>query len=158
MKRLLIAMSILFIASFCINLILLFSGSKEQKSQPAADEDIRLDRRERALERPSKRSTVEDRVSLEKAVQEQSKAELNFLRALAVEEGAVKTTEVIDRLLTNRDKQLEQIVGKIEERASRERSRRSSDWEQSRRDLQERVERRRSDREDIKTQEDIPGD
>ncbi len=111
-----------------------------------------------ALERLNKRSTAEDRVSLEKVVQEQGKAELNFLRELAVKEGAVKTTEVIDRLLASKDKQLEQIVGKIEERASRERSRRSSDFEQSRRDLQERVERRRQDREGEKTQGDITGD
>ena len=157
MKRLLISMSILLIASLSLNLILVFTGSKEE-SQPAATEGIRLDRQEMALERLKKRNRVEDRISLEKAVQEQGKAELNFLRELAVEEGAVKTTEVIDRLLASRDKQLEQIVRKMEERASRERSRRSSDWEQRRRDLQERVERRRPDREDIKTQDDITDD
>jgi len=157
MKRLLIAMSILLIASLSLNLILVFTGSKEE-SQPAATEGIKLDRQEMALERLRKRSTVEDRVSLEKAVQEQGKTELNFLRELAVKEGAVKTTEVIDRLLASKDKQIEQIVGKIEERASRERSRRSGDLEQSRRDLQERVERRRSDREGEKTQEDITDD
>ena len=149
MKRLLIAMSILLIVSLSLNLILVFTGSKEE-SQPAAAEDIRLDRQEMALERLNKRRTVEDRVSLEKAVQEQGKAELNFLRELAVKEGAVKTTEVIDRLLASKDEQLEQIVGKIEERAGRERSRRRGDSEQSRRDLQE--------REDEKTQEDITGD
>jgi hypothetical protein len=157
MKRLLISMSILLIASLSLNLILVFTGSKEE-SQPATVEDIRLDRQEMALERLRKRSTVEDRVSLEKVVQEQGKAELNFLRELAVKEGAVKTTEVIDRLLASKDKQLEQIVSKIEERASRERSRRSGDFEQSRRELQERVERRRQDREDEKTQGDITGD
>jgi len=157
MKRLLISMSILLIASLSLNIILIFTGSKKE-SQPAAVEGIRLDRQEMALERLKKRSTVESRISLEKAMQEQSKAELNFLRALAVEEGALKTTEAIDHLLASRDKQLEQIVRKIEERASRERSRRSSDWEQRRRDLQERVERRRPDREDIKTQDDITDD
>lgn len=157
MKRLLIAMSILLIASLSLNLILVFTGSKEE-SQPAAAEGIRLDRQEMALERLRKRGTVEDRVSLEKIVQEQSKAELNFLRGLAVKEGAVKTTEAIDRLLASKDKQLEQIVGKMEERASRERSRRSSESEQRRRDLQERVERRHPDREDIKTQDDITDD
>ena len=153
MKRLLISMSILLIASLSLNLILVFTGSKEE-SQPAAA----LVRQEMALERLKKRSTVGDRVSLEKVVQEQSKAELNFLRELAVKEGAVKTTEVIDRLLASKDKQLEQIVSKIEERASRERSRRSSDSEQRRRGLQERVERRRQDREDIKTQDDVTND
>ena len=157
MKRLLILISILLIASLSLNLILVFAGSKEE-SQPAEAEDIRLDRQEMALERLRKRSTVEDRVSLEKAVQEQSKAELNFLRGLAVEEGALKTTEAVDRLLASKDKQLEQIVRKIEERASRERSRRSSDWEQRRKELQERVERRRLDREDEKTQDDVTGD
>jgi len=153
MKRLLISMSILLIASLSLNLILVFTGSKEE-SQPAAA----LVRQEMALERLRKRSTVEDRVSLEKIVQEQGKAELNFLRGLAVEEGALKTIEAVDRLLANKDKRLEQIVGKIEERASRERSRRSNDWEQRRKDLQERVERRHQDREDIKTQDDITGD
>ena len=157
MKRLLIAMSILLIVSLSLNLILVFTGSKEE-SQPATAEDIRLDRQEMALERLRKRSTVESRVSLEKAVQEQGKAELNFLRELTVKEGAVKTTEAIDRLLASKDKQLEQIVRKVEERTSRERSRRSSDSEQIRRDLQERVERRRQDREDEKTQEDVTGE
>jgi len=157
MKRLLIAMSILLIVSLSLNLILVFTGSKEE-SQPAAAEDIRLDRQEMALERLRKRSTVESRVSLEKAVQEQGKAELNFLRELTVKEGAVKTTEAIDRLLASKDKQLEQIVRKVEERTSRERSRRSSDSEQIRRDLQERVERRRQDREDEKTQDDVTGE
>jgi hypothetical protein len=153
MKRLLISMSILLIASLSLNLILVFTGSKEE-SQPATV----LDRQEMALERLRKRSTVEDRVSLEKIVQEQGKAELNFLRELAVEEGALKTIEAVDRLLANKDKRLEQIVEKMEERTSRERSRRSSDWEQRRRDLQERVERRHQDREDEKTQDDITGD
>ena len=157
MKRLLIAMSILLIVSLSLNLILVFTGSKEE-SQPAAAEGVRLDRQEMALERLRKRSTVESRVSLEKAVQEQGKAELNFLRELTVKEGAVKTTEAIDRLLASKDKQLEQIVRKVEERTSRERSRRSSDSEQIRRDLQERVERRRQDREDEKTQEDVTGE
>ena len=157
MKRLLIAMSILLIVSLSLNLILVFTGSKEE-SQPATAEDIRLDRQEMALERLRKRSTVESRVSLEKAVQEQGKAELNFLRELTVKEGAVKTTEAIDRLLASKDKQLEQIVRKVEERTSRERSRRSSDSEQIRRDLQERVERRRQDREDEKTQDDVTGE
>ena len=69
MKRLLISMSILLIASLSLNLILVLTGSKED-SQPAAVEDIRLDRQEMASERLRKRSTVEDRVSLEKAVQE----------------------------------------------------------------------------------------
>jgi hypothetical protein len=153
MKRLLIAISILLIASLSLNLILIFTGSKED-SQPAATEGVRLDRQEMASERLRKRSTVEDRVSLEKAVQEQGKAELDFLRELAVKEAAAKTIEAIDRLLASKDEQLEQIVSKIEERASRERS----NLEQGRRGLQERVERRRPDREDEKTQEDIPGD
>ncbi len=153
MKRLLIAMSILLIASLILNLILVFTGSKEE-SQP----DAALVRQEMALQRLKKRSRVEDRVSLEKVVQEQGKAELNFLRELAVKEGALKTIEAVDRLLASKDKQLEQIVGKIEERASREQSRRSDDWEQRRKDLQERVERRHQDREDEKTQGDITGD
>ena len=37
--------------------------------------------------------------------------ELIYLRKLAVEEGAAKTTEAIDRLLANRERRLERMAG-----------------------------------------------
>jgi len=80
---------------------------------------------EEALERVDKdskreirewiRSTVENRLNLAKAVQRQVASELNFIRELAVEEGAVKTTEAIDRLLTSRKERFEEVIKKMEE-------------------------------------------
>lgn len=84
------------------------------------------------------RRAAEDKISLAKAVQKQVTAELNFLRELAVEEGAVKTTEAIDRLLASRQERFEEIIEKMEKRKAR---------------LTEREERRRKDREDRRTRE-----
>jgi len=80
---------------------------------------------EEALERVDKdsqreirewmRSTVENRLNLTKAVQKQVISELNFIREFAVEEGAVKTTEAIDRLLASREERFEKIINKMEE-------------------------------------------
>ena len=164
MKRLLISISILLIVSFSLNLILIFAGSKEKKSQAAAEpvairaEDVRLEKRRRELERLKQMDVIGSRINLERAAQERNKAELNFLRELAVEEGAVRTTEVIDRLLAGRDKRLEQTVRKMEERASREQGRRGSDRELKRQELEEGMEKELPNREDEKTQEDVTGD
>lgn len=60
------------------------------------------------------RSTVEDKTNLVKAVQKQAMAEFNFLRELAVEEGAEKTAAAIDGLIADREKRFGEITKKIE--------------------------------------------
>jgi len=69
------------------------------------------------------RSTAEDKTSLVKTVQEQVMAELNFLRELAVEEGAEKTVAAIDGLIADREKRLEEITQKMEAAMKRLRER-----------------------------------
>jgi hypothetical protein len=51
------------------------------------------------------RGEAEQKTQLLEAVNEQVTAEYNVLRALAVEEGAVKTTAAIDKLLADRPRQ-----------------------------------------------------
>jgi len=61
------------------------------------------------------RNLTESTPSLAKAVHEQVAAELNFIRKLAIEERAKKTTESIDSLLSNREEQFKNIIEKIQE-------------------------------------------
>jgi len=62
---------------------------------------------------------VENRISLAKAVQEPVKADLIYIRKLAVEEGAKKTTAAIDGLLLSRQKRMERVVQRMEEQLKR---------------------------------------
>ena len=93
------------------------------------------------------RGTSEDKISLVKAVQEQVMAEFNFLRELAVEEGAEKTAAAIDGLIADREKRFEEITQKME--AAMKSNRRS-------RDRRDRSQRRRS-REDRSRRTPTPG-
>ena len=93
--------------------------------------------------------TAEDKLDLVQAVQEQVTAEFNFLRELAVEEGAVKTTAAIDGLLADRQERFGKIIKKMER--DRERFRRRSEREDRRskdRDRGRDREPRRRSRED----------
>jgi len=62
---------------------------------------------------------VENRISLAKAVQEPIKADLIYIRKLAVEEGVKKTTAAIDGLLLSRQQRMERLVQKMEEQLRR---------------------------------------
>jgi len=66
---------------------------------------------------------AENRTGLAKAVQKQVVTEINFIRELALKEGAVRTTEAIDRLLADRNKRFEKMIKRIE--AAEEKVRRS---------------------------------
>jgi len=70
---------------------------------------------------------------LAKVVQQQVAAELDIIRELAVEEGAVKTTAVIDRLLTRRRQRYEKISAEINKQLQQMKRRKSGD-RRSRRD------------------------
>ena len=83
------------------------------------------------------RGDVGNKINLTKDVQEQVTAELNFIREIAVEEGAAKTTAAIDGLLAYREKRYEEINEKLEEARKRQRAR------EERRDTRERESRRR---------------
>ena len=87
------------------------------------------------------RSRTEDKLNLALAVQKQITAEFNFLRELAVEEGAVKTTAAIDGILLDRQERFKDVIEKFEK--ERERLRRRSEREERRSREQERRERSR---------------
>lgn len=92
---------------------------------------------------------TEDKLELALAVQKQITAEFNFLRELAVEEGAVKTTAAIDGMLLDRQERFKDVIEKFEKererlrRRSEREERRSKDQERSRERSRERVDRSR---------------
>lgn len=69
------------------------------------------------------RGKAEDRTNLASFVHEQIVKELNFIRELAVEEGAVKTTAAIDGLLMMRQERFDRIIERLEEMRRRLRTR-----------------------------------
>ena len=73
-------------------------------------------------------SRTEDKIDLVQAVQGQVTAELNFLRGLAVKEGAAKTAAAIDGLLLDRQERFKGVIKKLEE--EKERLRRRSEREE----------------------------
>jgi len=110
--------------------------------------------------------TDHNRMDLAKAVQKQIITELNYLRRLATKEGAVKTTQAINRLLTSRRERFEKIteeVGKAREMKRRRSERGKRKGRQTRsirsrdrsRDQEDRnSSRKRPRRRDRKAQED----
>lgn len=112
---------------------------------------------ERALEKIDKEgkketrelmlSDARNRLDLAKAVQEQVIAELNFLRGLAVEEGAVKTTAAIDGLLVDRQERFGKVIKRMEKES--EKMRLHNERERKRRER----EPRRREREGRRTRE-----
>ncbi len=110
----------------------------------------RVNKESRKETREWTRSTAEDKTSLVKAVQKQVMAEFNFLRELAVEEGAEKTAAAIDGLIADREKRFEEITQKME--AAMKSNRRSRD----RRD-RDRGDQRRRSREDRSRRTPTPG-
>jgi hypothetical protein len=99
----------------------------------------RVNKESRKETREWTRSTAEDKTSLVKAVQKQVMAEFNFLRELAVEEGAEKTAAAIDGLIADREKRFEEITQKME--AAMKRNRRGRDRETRRRSREDRSRR-----------------
>lgn len=68
-------------------------------------------------------SDARNRLDLAKAVKEQVIAELNFLRELAVDEGAVKTTAAIDGLLVDRQERFGKVIKRMEKESEKVRLR-----------------------------------
>ena len=90
------------------------------------------------------RAKAEDRTNLAKAVQEQIVKELNFIRELAVEEGAVKTTAAIDGLMMMRQERFDGIMERLEDirRRLRQRDERREGRDRDRERRRERTPRR----------------
>lgn len=64
---------------------------------------------------------TENKANLAKEVQRQIEAELTFIRKLAVEEGAEKTTAAIDGLLLSRDQRSEKLIKELQEEKRQQR-------------------------------------
>ena len=116
----------------------------------------RVDQESRKEIREWTRSTTEDKTNLVKAVQKQVMAEFNFLRELAVEEGAEKTAAAIDGLIADREKRFEEITQKMEAAMKRLRGEREGRRGRDRRD-RDRGDQRRRSREDRSRRTPGPG-
>jgi hypothetical protein len=99
------------------------------------------------------RGASEDKTNLVKAVQKQVMAEFNFLRELAVEEGAEKTAAAIDGLIADREQRFEEITQKMEAAMKRLRGREGRRG----RDRRDRGDQRRRGREDRSRRTPGPG-
>ena len=73
-------------------------------------------------------------MELAKAVQKQVVMELNFIREMAVQEGAARTAEAIDRLLADRKGRFEKMVKRMK----------TAEKKVSRSDREDRRDRRRT--------------
>jgi hypothetical protein len=89
-------------------------------------------------------SKPDDKLELALAVQKQITAELNFLRKLAIEEKAAKTTAAIDGILLNRQERSKGVIEKLEKES--ERLRRLSEREEKKSKNLERGKERSRDR------------
>jgi hypothetical protein len=87
------------------------------------------------------RGDIEGRVNLARAADKQAVEELNFLRKIAVEEKAEKTTQAIDFLLAGRKERFDKIIAGLEDERKKERLR---EREEKRREREERRARARS--------------
>lgn len=83
------------------------------------------------------RGRLDDRLELALAMQEQIKMELEFLRKLAAEEGAAKTTAAINGILLDRQERFVSVIKELERNNARFRRR----AEREERRNQERLER-----------------
>lgn len=159
MKRLIISMSILLIVSF--GLVSTLAGAEDKKFRPAGKDPnaVKVEIKSSAVPRQTpgqRRSRIEGRMNSVKTMHNDLISELKSIRKLAVEEGAVKTAERIDRLLTSRTKRFDGMIKRMEERwkdRGQGRSMRSRD--QLRKNREDRIQRRRPAKRDIKTQDEI---
>ena len=125
MKRCIIALSILLVVSLGVNLILVLTKAKEDKTEPVVP--VRAGGEVRS-----------SKFVLTKAMRQQRTEELNSLRKLAVKERAVKTTGAIDKMLATGQERFAEIVRKMaEEERNRIRERSTRSRVRKRREKQE---------------------
>jgi glutaredoxin 2 len=88
------------------------------------------------------RGRLDDRLDLALAMKKQITAELQFLRELAVKEGAVQTTAAIDGILLSRQERFRSVIEELERNS--ERLRRLTEREEKRKELRDRSGGRRT--------------
>ena len=108
MKKLVIVLSILLAVSLVFNFINIFSCSDAEVKQ-TVDEP-------KTFTEEQLNTAENGRGSIESGLLHYGVSELEVLRKVADEEGAVKTLELIDRQIAAKNKQLEKMVERIKER------------------------------------------
>jgi len=154
MKRSVILVSALLAASVILNLVLILAWPKDKVSEPVAKIEKPAPVKSPALERPSDIRNQMMVATLER----QGSTELNLLRKIAIEEGAEKTTQEIERLLKTRAERLEKMMEGMKRARprrpggdlTRERARR-------RREIEERMKERRLKRMRAESPNDVTG-
>lgn len=154
MKRSVILVSALLAASVILNLVLILAWPEDKVSEPVAKIEKPAPVKSPSLEQPSDLRNQMMIATLER----QGSAELNLLRKIAIEEGAEKTTQEIERLLKTRAERLKQMMEGMKrarprrpgEDLARERARR-------RREIEERMKERRLKRMRAESPNDITG-
>jgi len=86
---------------------------------------MEVDRQSQSELREWLQTTTDNRMTQVRAVERQVRAELSFIRKLAVEEKAVKTAAAIDGLSLNRQERSRKLLRKMEEEAKALRQSRS---------------------------------
>jgi hypothetical protein len=66
------------------------------------------------------RQSTENRVKMMTAVQKQTMAELEFIRNLALQEGATKTAKAVDLVMEKRKARYDEMIQNVKERQERE--------------------------------------
>ncbi|MDD5326748.1 MAG: hypothetical protein PHY02_02915 [Phycisphaerae bacterium] len=89
------------------------------------------------------RGRLDNRYDLIVAAQKQTDAELNFLRELAVKEGALKTTAAIDGILLDRQERFKAVIAELEKKS--ERLHRRNEMMERRKEREERNKERKKD-------------
>jgi len=82
--------------------------------------------REGGEKRTTASAVLENKIAIAKSAQEQVIKELNFLKTVAVGEGAKKTAAAIDALLADRKVRFEKMIAQMKEEASRLKEREKS--------------------------------
>ena len=82
--------------------------------------------REGSEKRTAASAVLENKIAIVKSAQEQVIKELNFLKTVAVGEGAKKTAAAIDALLADRKVRFEKMIAQMKEEASRLKEREKS--------------------------------
>lgn len=140
MKRCVILISALLAASVILNLVLILGGPKDTGLEPATQAEKPAKVEVPTLEQQADLATQVMAVRLEK----QSRAELNLLRKLATEEGAVKTTREIDKLFKTRAERTDRVLQRMRKARPRApRGERAADLARRRMEIEERMKERR---------------
>jgi len=79
------------------------------------------------------RQSTENRVKMMTAMQKQAMAELEFIRDLALQEGATKTAKAVDLVMEKRKTRYDEMVQNVKERQERDMQRAEREAKRERR-------------------------